>query len=58
MKYSFMSFSTPTLSLAATLQAARQYGYEGVEPRLDADHAHGIEATLSTGDRETIRQRH
>lgn len=55
MKYAFMSFSTPALKLAETLEVAARYGYEGIEPRLDADHGHGIEAAISPGDREAIR---
>ena len=42
MKYAFMSFSTPDLSLERTLNLARQYGYEEIEPQTDSSHAHGI----------------
>lgn len=56
MKYSFMSFSTPKLSLARMLQAAERYGYDGIEPRLDAGHAHGIEVNATPEQRATIRQ--
>jgi len=45
MKYSFMSFSTPALTLKETLDAAKRFGYDGFEPRLVADHAHGLETT-------------
>ena len=54
MKYAFMSFSTPALKLGETLAVAARYGYEGIEPRLDADHAHGIEVATSAEDREEI----
>ena len=38
-----MSFSTPDLNLDETLRLAKQYGYDGLEPRIDAGHKHGIE---------------
>ncbi|MFH1569670.1 MAG: sugar phosphate isomerase/epimerase family protein [Gemmatimonadota bacterium] len=56
MRYAFMTFSTPELSLAEVLAAARRCGYEGIEPRLDAGHAHGIEATASAAQRRELRQ--
>jgi len=55
MKYSFMSFSTPAMDLAGMLDAARQYGYDGIEPRTDAKHAHGVEVTATADEREAIR---
>jgi sugar phosphate isomerase/epimerase len=54
MKYAFMSFSTPSLTLAETLAVAAKYGYAGIEPRLDADHAHGIEVHASPAQRRAI----
>ena len=56
MKYSFMSFSTPSLSLTDTLEVARRYGYEGIEPRLDSEHAHGIEVGTTVEQRRSIRK--
>jgi sugar phosphate isomerase/epimerase len=56
VKYSFMSFSTPTLSLAETIEVARRFGYDGIEPRLDSGHTHGIEVGLSAGQRLSIRE--
>ena len=56
MKYAFMTFSTPTLTLAEVLATARQYGYDGIEPRLDAEHLHGIEVTASAAERAAIRR--
>ncbi|HOX39188.1 MAG TPA: sugar phosphate isomerase/epimerase family protein [Candidatus Brocadiia bacterium] len=52
MNYSFMSFSTPKLSLAEMLEAARKFGYDGIEPRLDEGHKHGIEVAATAADRE------
>ncbi len=56
MKYAFMSFSTPGMSLDETIRIAERFGYDGIEPRLDSDHAHGIEVAASGSQRETIRQ--
>jgi len=55
MKYSYMSFSTPSLNLAGMLKVAARYGYDGIEPRLDANHAHGIEVDMSQEQRVTAR---
>lgn len=55
MKYAFMSFSTPELSLAGMLEAAAKYGYDGIEPRLRSNHAHGIEVTTTKAERLAAR---
>jgi len=55
VKYSFMSFSTPELDLAGMLDAAKQYGYDALEPRLDSKHAHGIEVAADAGRRAALR---
>jgi len=54
MKYAFMSFSTPELSLSETLETARRLGYEGFEPRVDRKHAHGIELERTSSERKAI----
>ena len=56
MKYSFMTFSTPQLTLSENFEAAKRYGYDGIEPRLDAEHAHGVEVNATAGQRAAIRQ--
>ncbi len=55
MKYAFMSFSAPQLSLGELLELAARYGYAGIEPRIDSKHAHGIELDTSTAQRQAIR---
>lgn len=50
-----MSFSTPTLTLAEMLETARRFGYDGIEPRLDSKHAHGVEVDASAQERRAIR---
>lgn len=54
MKYAFMSFSTPDRTLSEMIEIARRYGYDGIEPRLDSDHAHGIEVTADADTRRAI----
>lgn len=56
MKYAFMSYSCPTLDFNALLAAACQYGYDGIELRLENDHGHGIEVDLPADDRKRARQ--
>jgi sugar phosphate isomerase/epimerase len=56
MKYSFMTFSCPDLDLQGTLNVAKQIGYDGIEPRLVADHQHGIEVDIDADARTEIRQ--
>jgi sugar phosphate isomerase/epimerase len=43
MKYSFMSFSTPELTLDEMFALAKRLGYDGIEPRTSAKHKHGVE---------------
>jgi sugar phosphate isomerase/epimerase len=43
MKTAFMTFSTPQLTLAETLDAAARLGFDGIEPRVAAFHQHGLE---------------
>jgi sugar phosphate isomerase/epimerase len=57
MKYSFMSFSCPKLSLDELLAAAKKYGYDGIEPRVDCQHKHGIEFAASAEERKTAKQK-
>jgi len=43
MKYAFMSFSCPEAGIEKFLSIANMYGYDGIEPRIDAGHRHGAE---------------
>lgn len=56
MKYAFMTFSTPTLSLGETFSLAAELGYAGVEPRTERGHAHGIELERTAAERAEIRK--
>jgi len=57
MRFSFMSFSTPELDFSQTLTAAKRYGYDGFEPRLESGHAHGIEIGIPSAQIQEIRQK-
>lgn len=56
MTYAFMTYSCPDLDLDGVLATARRYGYQGIEPRLSANHQHGIETTTSPTERKAIRE--
>lgn len=57
MKYSFMTFSCPELTFDEVLALAKQVGYDGIEPRLDAKHAHGVEVAADADTRRAVRQK-
>jgi sugar phosphate isomerase/epimerase len=54
MEYAFMSFSCPKLSLHEMLALAHRYGYQGLEPRIEAGHAHGIELDTPLATRRAL----
>jgi sugar phosphate isomerase/epimerase len=56
MRLSFMTFACPEWTYAQVLQAAVDYGYQGLEPRTDAGHQHGLEVTLDTAGRRDARR--
>ena len=56
MKYSFMSFSCPKATFAEMLELARRFGYDGIEPRIDAKHHHGVELKTKAQSRADIRR--
>jgi sugar phosphate isomerase/epimerase len=56
LKYAFGSFSQPAGSLAELLALARQAGYDGIEPRIGAQHGHGVELATSPAQRSVIRE--
>ncbi|MDA1192410.1 MAG: sugar phosphate isomerase/epimerase [Candidatus Poribacteria bacterium] len=55
MKYSFMTFSTPNLSLDENLALAKKHGWDGIEPRTVSKHGHGVEFDASPAKRNEIR---
>lgn len=56
MKFCFMSFSCPEASLVEMIEYAKKFGYEGVEPRAEAKHNHGIEIETGKEKRKEIRR--
>jgi sugar phosphate isomerase/epimerase len=50
LKYSFMTFACPEYTLEEVIRSAAKHGYDGVEPRVESDHGHGIELGLSKAD--------
>ena len=57
MKYAFMSFSCPDLSLDQMLAVAQKYGYAGIEPRIDARHAHGLGMDSTPQERRIAKEK-
>ena len=55
MRYAFMSFSCPELTYDEMLAAAVEYGYDGIEPRTAAGHAHGVELTAGPAERAEFK---
>ena len=56
MKYSFMTFSCPELNMSEVLALAKRFGYDGVEPRIDAENKHCVEVSASPEKRKEIKQ--
>lgn len=56
MKYSFMTFSREQSSWRDLLAEAAKLGYQGIEPRVESNHAHGIELTADAAARREIRR--
>ncbi|MEI6499855.1 MAG: sugar phosphate isomerase/epimerase family protein [Armatimonadota bacterium] len=55
MKLSFMTFATPDWDLSRILTAAIRYGYDGIEPRAEAEHKHGIELGTTKKQRKELK---
>ncbi len=57
MKFSFMTFSCPELTLDQVLSMAKEFGYDGIEPRISANHQHSVEFETTVDQRREIRQK-
>jgi sugar phosphate isomerase/epimerase len=55
MKYSFMSFSCPQQTLPELLGTAKIYGYDGIEPRVECKHRHGVELDADQAARRRLK---
>ncbi len=56
MRISFMTFACPAWGLDEVLRVGARLGYDGVEPRLDSGHGHGVEVDLSPDCRRRVRE--
>lgn len=56
MKFSFMTWVCPDWDLNQVLAATIRYGYDGVEPRGEADQQHGVELSATKKQRAEIKQ--
>jgi sugar phosphate isomerase/epimerase len=56
LKYSFTSFSTPRHTLGEMLALAAELGYDGIEPRVEANHGHGVELSADSSQRKAMRR--
>ena len=56
MKYSFMTLATPDWEIDGIVAAAKKYGYDGVEIRVDVGHKHGIDARTPPRQRKEIKR--
>lgn len=57
MRYGFMSSSAPEATLDQLIEMAEQWGYLGIEPRIEWGHGHGVEPIASAAERGAIRDR-
>jgi|LSQX01.2.fsa_nt_gb sugar phosphate isomerase/epimerase len=55
MKFSFMSFTCPEATLNEMIDMAKKYGYEGIEPRAQGQHKHGVELNATPEKRKEIK---
>ncbi len=56
IKLPYMSFSCPEATLEEFVGYAKKYGYEGVEPRAEAGHNHGVEIDASADKRAEMKK--
>ena len=56
MQLSFMTWACPDWTLTEVLTGAIKYGYDSVEPRVEAQHAHGIDLEMSKKARKEAQQ--
>jgi sugar phosphate isomerase/epimerase len=55
MQISFMTWACPDWTLTEVLTGAIKYGYDAVEPRVEANHKHGIDLDTTKKERKQIR---
>ena len=52
-----MSFSCPELTLDEMLAMAKEFGYDGIEPRISSNHQHRVEFDTNQHQRKEIKQK-
>ena len=57
IKLATMSSVCPDLTIDQTIELMQRLGYQGYEPRVEWNHAAGIEANLTKAERQTIQAR-
>jgi sugar phosphate isomerase/epimerase len=55
VKYAFTTFSCPAATWTECLRLAKEHGYDGIEPRTEQKHEHGVEIRSSPVYRRTLR---
>jgi len=56
MRLAFMTWACPNWTAEQIVEAAKRYGYEGVEFRLSVNHAHGVEIDTDKEQRSLVRR--
>src|SRR5690606_24946560 len=56
MKMSFMTFACPKWSFDQVIDAAARHGYQCIEFRCNAGHAHGVEVHTDSETRRRMRE--
>ncbi len=56
MKLSFMTFACPQWTLQQIIRGAKEHAYDGFEPRVEDNHAHGIELSAAAQERRRAAQ--
>ena len=57
MHLATMTSVCPDWTLDEIVSAMKRHGYRGLEPRVEWDHAAGIEASLTPAERRAARDR-
>jgi sugar phosphate isomerase/epimerase len=56
MRLAFMTWACPNWTVEQIVEAAKRYGYEGVEFRLSVGHRHGVEVDMSEERKLFVRR--
>ncbi|NOZ23593.1 MAG: sugar phosphate isomerase/epimerase [Planctomycetes bacterium] len=56
MKLSFMTWICPQWTIDQIIEGGRKYKYDGVELRVQVEHAHGVDLATGAGRRAEVRK--